>query len=185
MKSLGPRNLPEGAALRELFSHRAYLLAYFPLALCVGLGYLFLLEWISLGTVAIWALHFLPLPLLVLSVGFGGLFPLLILLDVFLWRNPRCVIPGKGRHVEGTTVTAVILGVVPNLLCCTPIVPTVLALFITGGTLLSISAPIQHTMAVYETEFYAASLVLLWVAIHLAALRMNLGGDGQEVVVAS
>lgn len=175
MSARPPACLPEPGAFRVLFSHRAYLVAYPPSVVLVAVGYLLLLAWVATGVFGFWGVPFLPPASVGLAIGFGILFPLLLLLDVYLWKHPHCVISDRGRHTEGTTIGAVVLGILPNLLCCTPIVPTLLAVFVSGTTLISISAPVQHAMSVYETLFYAVSLVLLGIAIHLAARRMDLG----------
>lgn len=172
MTRIGRPLFPELTAARELASHRRYLVAYPPAVLLVGLSYALTQAWLSIGVFAFWALRFLTLSQLVLSVGFAFLFPWLILLDVFLWRHPHCVVTRGGRTGEGATVGATLLGILPNMLCCTPIIPTLLALFVSGGSLIAISAPVQHALSVSEPVLDVVSLGLLWLAIRLASRRL-------------
>ncbi len=175
---------PEFRAARAVFRNKRYLGAYPLLVLLTGLAYAFLLSWLSVGTVALWGLRFLTPLQVTLTLGFAFLFPWLVLVDVYLWRHPTCIFPGRIRGGEGTPVVGVLLGILPNALCCTPIIPTLLALFVSGSTLLSVSVPVQYAIASYEPEFYAASLILLWIAIRLASRRLVLG-QGETAEAAS
>jgi hypothetical protein len=53
----------------------------------------------------------------------------------------------------------------PSFLCCTPIIPTVLAFVgVSGVGLYGTTGTLQHFFAVHQTEFLSTSLVLLLVA---------------------
>ena len=57
---------------------------------------------------------------------------------------------------------AFVASLLPSFLCCTPIVPSVLAFVgVSGVGLYTTTGALQHFFAVHQTEFLAASLVLL------------------------
>ncbi len=89
--------LPEARALREMFSARAYLVAYPLLAVGIGLLYALVLPGFLLGTLAPWVLQFLRPSQLAFALAMGLLLPLVALLNIFLWRHPSCVVPNKAR----------------------------------------------------------------------------------------
>ncbi len=163
--------LPEARALREMFSARAYLVAYPLLAVGIGLLYALLLPGFLLGTLAPWVLQFLRPSQLAFALAMGLLLPLVALLNIFLWRHPSCVVPNKARG--NGALASVLLGIVPNTLCCTPIIPTIFALFISGATLVSISAPVQYVLNVYGAVLYAVATVGVWISLRMAASRFQ------------
>jgi hypothetical protein len=173
--------LPELMALRELFSHRAYWVVYPPGILATGLAFALLQAWLSVGIASLWVVRFLTLPQVILTVGFAFLFPLVILVDVYLWQHPACRIPGERGTGHGTTVAAGLLGVLPNALCCTPIIPSLLALVVSGGAIVSISVPVQYALSTYEPGLDAASLLALWLAVRFASRQLESGLRGQAV----
>ncbi len=162
---------PEATALRQLSAHPAYLAPYPALAFGIGILYALLLPGLLLGGLRWEYLRFLTPSQIAFAVGIGLLLPLVILADVFLWRHPRCAVPG-GRP-RAAVASSLLVSIVPNALCCTPIIPSLLALFVSGSTLVTISVPVQHALAVYEPELFIVSLLLLWLAIRLAARRLE------------
>ncbi|MGC8472704.1 MAG: hypothetical protein ACP5PM_10505 [Acidimicrobiales bacterium] len=57
---------------------------------------------------------------------------------------------------------AFVASLLPSFLCCTPIVPSILAFVgVSGVGLYTTTGALQHFFAVHQTEFLAASLVLL------------------------
>ncbi len=173
----GRRWLPEARAVREMFGDRVYLWSYPFLALGVGLLYAFLLPGLTLGSFAPWVLSFLRPNELAFSIGIGLLLPLVALLNVFLWRHPSCVVPARGA--SNGSLASIILGIIPNALCCTPIIPSIIAVFATGATLISISAPVQYFLNVYASLLYALATLGVWVSLRLAARRFQVPGVGE------
>lgn len=173
MTSVARSRFPEFRAGRKLLVHPRYVLAYIVSVPLVALTYALLLEWISLGVVGMSMLRFLTLSQVVLVIGFAVLFPWVILLDIYLWKHPVCAIDGKELRTGDTTLAGALLGFLPNALCCTPIIPSLLALFISGGTLVEASAPIQHAINVYEPVLFGISLITLWFSIRLASRRLE------------
>jgi hypothetical protein len=161
--------LPEARAFRRVFSVRSYLLSYPFLALGVGVSYALLLPGLPLGTLAPWVLQFLKPSELAFAITMGILLPPVALLNVFLWRNPHCSVSTKRRSNGG--LLSVLLGVVPNALCCTPIVPAIVALFASGATLIAISAPVQYFFNTYAWVLYSLATIGVWLSLRIAALR--------------
>jgi hypothetical protein len=71
----------------------------------------------------------------------------------------------------------------PSFLCCTPIIPTVLAFVgVSGVGLYGTTGTLQHFFAVHQTEFLSTSLVLLlvagWWGLHKVARAACLSEEG-------
>jgi len=164
--------LPEARAIREMFLSRSYLAVYPFLALAVGLFYSLLLPGLPLGTLAPWVLQFLKPSELVFAVIMGLTLPMVALLNVFLWRHPSCLVPSHSESSGG--IASVILSMVPNAFCCTPFVPTIVALFASGSTLVAISAPVQYFFNAYAWIIYALAALGVWASLRMAARRFQL-----------
>lgn len=79
----------------------------------------------------------------------------------------------RGRP-RGLSAGATVVGLLPGLLCCTPVVPSLLAaLGASTAGIYGLSGPIQGFFAVHETDFLAGSALLLAVA---AAWSTRLAG---------
>jgi len=163
--------LPEARAISETFSAQPYLLSYPFLALGVGTLYALLLPGLPLGTLAPWVLQFLKPSELAFATVMGLLLPLVALLNVFLWRNPHCSVPAK--RGAGGGLISVLLGIVPNALCCTPLVPAIVAVFASGATLIAISAPVQYFFNTYAWVLYTLATLGVWLSLRIAALRFT------------
>ncbi len=169
------RLFPEAAALRRIFSHWPYLAAYPTAAVGVGLLYALLLPGLLLGGLQWSYLRFLTPAQLILAAGMGILLPLVFLLEVFLWRYPVCVFPRRAG--KAGPLASILMSVVPGLLCCTAFIPAVLALFVSGTALLTLSPAIQYYLGTYAPILYSGSLLLVWASLRMAARRMDLGAS--------
>lgn len=159
---------PEAQALRIILSDRRYLAAYMIGAPLLGLLYALFIEGLLLGTFALWVLRYLDPAGLFVSIGMGMLVPLILLINVYVWRNPSCCAVGAGGRGEGSAVGSLLLALIPNALCCTPIIPAVLALFLAGAPLLSVSVPIQYYLNAYRPLFYGLALLAMWWGLRVA-----------------
>ncbi len=162
---------PEVEALRRLLREPAYRGGYLGLALVVAMAYAFLLPGLLLGTLSLGVLRFLTPLETTVAVGFGLLLPLVLLLNLYLWKHLSCVV-APGRPFRGP-VTALVLSLVPNALCCTPLVPFVLALVLSGASLALVSPALQAFFGAYAPLFYALSLLALWLSLRLASRRVT------------
>ncbi len=163
--------LPEAWAIREMFLARRYLAAYPFLASGIGLLYSLLLPGLPVGTLEPWVLQFLKPSELAFAIVMGLLLPLVALLNVFLWRHPSCVLPSSSGSGRG--LASALFSIIPNALCCTPFVPTVVALFASGSTLIAISAPVQYFFNAYAWVIYALAALGVWASLRMAAHRFQ------------
>lgn len=162
---------PEARALRTVFAERAYLLTFAALSPMVGLLYAWLLQAALLGTGQLWILRYVTLPELLFSLAMAFLVPAAILVYVYIRRHPNCDCAPRGHAGEGL-LPSLVVGFVSNLLCCTPIIPLVLALFLAGTTLVSVSPPIQHFFGVYAPLLYIFSTIMTWRSLRTASRRL-------------
>jgi hypothetical protein len=84
---------------------------------------------------------------------------------------------------------AFVASLLPSFLCCTPIVPSVLAFVgVSGAGLYTTTGALQHFFATHQSEFLAASLVLLavmcWWGLHKLARAECFDGEGCSVGTA-
>lgn len=161
---------PEVTALRQLFSSPPYVIAYATAVPLVGLAYALLLPGLLLGSYQLWVLRFLTPTEVIFAGAMGTLLPLVLLLNVYGWSHPAC--RPAGRSSTDVSFLALLVGVIPNALCCTPIIPLVLAVFVSGATLVSLSAPVQYFLGTYAVVLYAVSALALWGSLRVASRRV-------------
>ncbi|MDG6913501.1 MAG: hypothetical protein JRN35_10545 [Nitrososphaerota archaeon] len=162
---------PEARALRTVFAERAYLLALVALSPMVGLFYAWLLQATLLGTVQLWVLRYVTLPELLFSLAMAFLVPAVFLTNVYILRHPDCDCAPRGHAGEGL-LPVLVVGLMPNLLCCTPFVPAVLAIFLSGVTLISVSGPFQYFLGVYAPLLYTLTALSVWGSLRIASRRL-------------
>ena len=85
---------------------------------------------------------------------------------------------------------AFVVSLLPSFLCCTPIVPSVLAFVgVSGVGLYTTTGTLQHFFAVHQTGFLSASLALLilmcWWGLHKVAKSACLSEDGCDLEAAA
>lgn len=91
---------------------------------------------------------------ILLGVGMG----LVVTIQVYAMRR----IAAAGTATGATGGVAFLTSVLPSFLCCTPIIPTLLAFVgVTGVGLYGTTGALQHFFAVHQADFLAASLLLL------------------------
>lgn len=102
--------------------------------------------------------HYLYARLLVWSVVLAVAMASVVVLQVHAIRRVTAA-----RSRTGVVGGLAFVGsVLPNLLCCTPIIPTVLAFV--GFSTVSVygtTGTLQHFFATYQTQFFVASLALV------------------------
>lgn len=110
-----------------------------------------------------------------LGLGMG----LVVSVQVYAMRRLAAAKATSGT-VGGLAFAASLL---PSFLCCTPIIPTMLAFVgVSGLGLYGTTGALQHFFATRQTEFLAASLVLLaatgWWGLHKIATAPCLAEEG-------
>jgi hypothetical protein len=102
--------------------------------------------------------HYLDAYLLAWSLVLGLGMGLVVSVQVYSMRRIA-----RARAASGAAGgVAFVASLLPSFLCCTPIVPTLLAFVgVSGVGLYGTTGALQHFFASHQSEFLAASLVLL------------------------
>jgi len=124
--------------------------------------YLFLLPSPAVGGISPLALHYLTPALTALAILFGfGLSATLALNFSAIRRSKAAGAAGLG---------GLLTSVLPASLCCTSVVPSLLALAgASSSTIIGSSGKIQSIFALHENAFLGASLAAVLAAVILAA----------------
>lgn len=149
----------ERRAFRIIFDDRRYASLFMALASLISMLYMFLLPSLPSGTVAFYLIRFITPIQIAFALTFGVLMSLVIILDIHIFRI----------HASSTrkfTVGAILASLV-NSLCCTPLVPTLVALSGVSPLLLFRFSPaIQAFFGHNYLYFYLLSALSLFVSIH-------------------
>ena len=115
------------------------------------------------GVIGLISLRYLNGQLLFFSVALAALLSLALTLNIYAIRE------SVRRAGRGLTVGALASSLLPASVCCTPLVPTLLAL--AGAStpqIFGVTGRIQGLFATYEPQILALALVLLAFSLHLA-----------------
>ena len=177
--------LPEAVALRETFSHPAYVAYFLLLSVVIALAYLLVLPTIALdvtpGYFGLWVLAFLTPTEEVIAGLMGVLVALSIALSVYLWRRRAC---RPSAPVTASVVGGVVLNAMGSMICCGILVPLILSVFASGAALVAGTNAVRSFFSAYYLAFYALSFAALALSIHLTSRRFLSGTaerqDGPE-----
>lgn len=136
-------------------------------ALAAGLGagltlmYMVLLPSLLLGKITLQALRYITPVEMAFSVLMGSTLSLVVVMNIYALRRARAC----SRKVVALSI---VTSIVPNSLCCTAIIPTVIGfLAVSTSVLFTVSPAIQAFLARYATGFYSLSLVSLLYSLRL------------------
>lgn len=132
----------------------------------ISVFYLFLLPSLPDGTFSSYAINFITPVQITFSFVFGICFALIIVLNILAFKN-------KTSTSKKLSIGAVFATLV-NGLCCTPVIPSVIAL--TGAStplLFEYSPPIEAFFENYAVYFYVLSALLMFVSIHYISKRIS------------
>lgn len=116
------------------------------------------------GYVGLVSLRHLTPTLFVFSVALAALVSLAVTLNVFAWRS------SLRTKAMVFTFGAFAASFLPASICCTPLLPTLLAVLgASTPQIFGLSGRIQGLVAVYEPLFLSAAVLLLVFALHLSA----------------
>jgi hypothetical protein len=123
--------------------------------------------------------HYLDAYLLAWAVVLGAGMGLVLSVQVYAMRRVAAVRSATGAAGG----LAFLASLMPSFLCCTPIIPTLLAFVgLSGVGLYGTTGALQHFFAVHQTEFLAASAALLaltgWWGLRQVASAACLSDDG-------
>ena len=116
------------------------------------------------GVVGLISLRYLTAELLFFSLALAALLSLALTLNIYAFRA------SIRQRSGGLSLGAALSSVLPATICCTPLVPSLLAILgATTPQIFGISGRIQGFFAIYELEILGFALILLLVSLHLAA----------------
>ncbi len=122
------------------------------------------------GSIGLVSLRYLNAGLVAFSLALALLLSLVLPLNIYGLRA------SLRRRGAGLSATGVLASLAPSSLCCTSLVPSLLAaLGASTPQIFRMTGLIQGTVARYELLFLAAALVLLILSLHLAA--SNIAGS--------
>ena len=146
-----------------VFRARAYrylALGVFALALIV---YVFTLPGAYTGgVIGLISLRYLTAELLFFAIALSALLSLALTLNIYAFRA------SLRRRGSGLTFGAVIASLLPAGICCTPLVPTLLAILgASTPQIFGLTGRIQGVFATYEPLFLSFALILLLFSLRL------------------
>lgn len=120
--------------------------------------------------------------LLVWAIALGLAMGLVLSVQVYAMRKVAAARAASGAAGG----VAFVVSLLPSFLCCTPIIPSLLAFVgVSGVGLYNTTGTLQHFFAVHQTEFLSASLVLLglmcWWGLRKVARSQCFAEDGCAV----
>ena len=122
------------------------------------------------GVIGLVSLRYLNLELALLSLALAAALSLALTLNVYGYRR------AGDRRICGVTAGAMVSSFLPASICCTPVVPTLLA-FLGASTpqIFGFAGQVQGLFATYETPILMLALTLMAFAVHLAAKDISAG----------
>ena len=129
--------------------------------------YLVLLPSLPNGTINPMFIEFITPIQIIFSFLFGVMIGLMITLGIYAAKL-------KIRSPKGGPVAGVLISALVNALCCTPIVPSILAFLGASTPILFAYSP--HIQAFFEqnyTDFYILSLLIFLVSFHYTAKNIS------------
>ena len=154
-------------AIYLVLSSKAYSVAFFVIAALVFLGfsYLFLGSSLNLATQKI--VLGLDIYALIASVLISVLLALSLVMNAFAFVNGAAL---SGKASFGAVMAAII----PSGLCCTSVIPAILAaLGASTTTIIGITGELQGPFATYETLFITFSIGILLLSILLISSNIS------------
>ncbi len=172
------------AVLAEVLRYRNNQILLVLLTVIIGTLYTILLpfDFTQRFSLANW--HYLDLYLATWSVVLGAGMALVIMLQIYAMR--------RIRSTQTSTLSgfAFIASILPSFLCCTPIIPTLLAFIgLSAVSVYGTAGALQHFFAVNQTAFLSGSALLLaisgWWSIRSIARADCLNDQCCDVQTAS
>lgn len=147
-----------------VFSKRWYQVLGLGLGVPLTFIYLILLPSLPLGRVTLEALSYITPIEFVFSVLMGSTLSLVVVMNVYALRTSRKACSRKA------VALSIFAGIVPNSLCCTTVVPTLIGfLALSTNVLFTVSPAIQSFLVRYAILFYATSFLSLLYSLQMIA----------------
>ena len=171
--------VPARRALAEVLGTPGRLVGFVVAAAAVAFFYTLLLpfDYTQRFELANW--DYLDAYLLTWAIVLGLAMGLVVSVQVYAMRRIAAARAASGAAGG----VAFVVSLLPSFLCCTPIIPSLLAFVgVSGVGLYTTTGTLQHFFAVHQTEFLSASLVLLacmcWWGLRKVARSQCFTEDG-------
>lgn len=161
-RKAGERGGALRAALGEVLGSPGRMAGFLAVAAAVGFAYTLLLPFDYTQRLELANWHYLSPGLVVWSIVLGIGMGLVVSVQVCAMRRIA-----RARAAAGAAGgVAFIASLLPSFLCCTPIIPSLLAFVgVSGVSLYGTTGALQHFFAVHQTQFLATSLAVLGLTI--------------------
>lgn len=158
---------PDYRGLRLAFEEKKYVVAFAVLGVLITSLYMYLLPSLPDGVIiAPYAIQFITPIQEAFAVVFGVLFSLVVVLNLYAFR----IHSSAGKHL---TIGSVLASLV-NGLCCTPVIPTLIALSGASTPLLFEYSPKVQAFFEFNYEyFYLLSAALLFISVHYLSRNIS------------
>lgn len=154
MRPSNSRSLYLAEALGLVFERRAYFYSFLVMSFAISSLYVVLLPSLPLGSVNLQVVRFITPFQVAFAVIFGLLLSLVILLNIYSARY-------RVKGAKAITVGSILASAV-NGLCCTPVVPSLIAFFgASSSVVFEYAPPIQAFFEYNYPYFYLLSALLL------------------------
>ena len=148
-----------GNSLRLVYGEKKYFVSFLILAFSLTILYLFLLPSLPDGAFTLFAIQFITPIQILFSFVFGILFGLVIVLNVLAYR----VRVSTSKKLSFGALLATLV----NGLCCTPVIPSLIALTgVSTPVLFKYAPPIEIFFENYSVYFYVLSSGLLLFSVN-------------------
>ena len=148
------------SALRAVATDRVNVLLFAVLTVAVTAGYSLMLPFAFTQRLSLRNWQFLTPRLVAFAVALGVGMGFLLTVQVHAFR--RAVAARRATGDKALSGFALLVSLLPTFLCCTPVIPTVLATFgLSAISVYSTTRSLQRFFGTHQTAFIVASLALL------------------------
>jgi len=172
------------SALRWVVTDRANTLLFAVLAVAITAGYSLTLPFAFTQRLSLQNWQFLTPRLLGFAIAVGLGMAFLLTVQVHAFRRAAAARRASGD--KALSGFALVVSLLPTFLCCTPVIPTVLATFgLSAISVYSTTRSLQRFFEIHQTAFITASLGLLaltaWWSLRRVARAQCLTDIGCEL----
>ncbi len=173
-----------GSVLRSVVTDRVNVLLFVVLAVAMTAAYSITLPFAFTQRLSLHNWQFLTPRLLGFAIALGAGMAFLLTVQVYAFRRAAAARRASGD--KALSGFALVVSLLPTFLCCTPVIPTVLATFgLSAISVYSTTRSLQRFFEIHQTVFIAASLVLLaltaWWSLRRVAQAACLSDTGCEL----
>lgn len=155
------------SAILEVIGNKVYLSIFILLFLASFIAYAYVLSSSALNLSPEKIIFNLDIEAISISLIISLLISISITLNIFSFAN------GINSNTK-FSLGSIIGGIVPFFICCSSLIPSLLALFgASASAIIFTTGKIQGPFATYESLFISASIVLLIFSIYLASRSIS------------